>query len=100
MDRSFVGQQTSSAMPRKNCHLHQASLRRYPEIKLMRQAMALRWPLVCFALALGLGISQLLAQNLNADSELSLGIEAYKKAKYNEAIDHLERHVTLRPESM
>ena len=62
--------------------------------------MTLRWLLLGFTLALGLAVPQLLAQDSNADSELSLGIAAYGKAKYSEAIDHLERAVTLSPKAV
>jgi len=62
--------------------------------------MTARWPLVCFTLALGLAVPQLLAQISNADSELSLGIAAYEKGKNNEAIEHLERVVALMPNSV
>ena len=62
--------------------------------------MTLRWPLLSFTLALGLAVPQMLAQNSNADSELKLGIAAYGKAKYSDAIDHLERAVTLNPKAV
>jgi tetratricopeptide (TPR) repeat protein len=41
----------------------------------------------------------LFSQNLNAANELKLGIAAYEKAKYEEAIEHLERALALDPES-
>jgi tetratricopeptide (TPR) repeat protein len=62
--------------------------------------MTLRWPLLSFTLALGLAVPQMLAQKSNADSELELGIAAYGKAKYSDAIDHLERAVTLNPKAV
>jgi tetratricopeptide (TPR) repeat protein len=62
--------------------------------------MTPRWPLLGFTLALGLAVPQLLAQDSNADSELSLGIAAFGKSKYSEAIDHLERAVTLSPKAV
>lgn len=42
---------------------------------------------------------QLAGQNFNAKSELTLGITAFHKAKYKEAIEHLERVVALDPQS-
>jgi hypothetical protein len=62
--------------------------------------MTHRWALLSFTLTLGLAVPQMLAQNFNADSELELGIAAYGKAKYSEAIDHLERAVTLNPKAV
>jgi len=64
--------------------------------------MNLRWLLLGFTLALGLALAlpQLLAQDSNANSELSLGIAAYEKAKYSEAIDHLERAITVSPKAV
>lgn len=62
--------------------------------------MTRRWALLSFTLALGLAIPQMLAQNSSADSELTLGIAAYGKARYSDAIDHLERAVTLNPKAV
>jgi tetratricopeptide (TPR) repeat protein len=62
--------------------------------------MTLRWPILSVTLALGLAVPQMLAQNSNADSELTLGIAAYGKAKYSDAIEHLERAVTLNPKAV
>jgi tetratricopeptide (TPR) repeat protein len=55
--------------------------------------------LVCI-LALGVAVQRSLGQNLNANSELSLGVAAYEKAEYHDAIEHLERVVTLSPKSV
>src|SRR5689334_5381089 len=63
-------------------------------------SMALRWPLLIFTLALGLAVPQMLAENSNAESELKLGIATYGKAKYSDAIEHLERAVTLNPRTV
>jgi len=62
--------------------------------------MTRRWQLLCFTLALSLDVAHLSGQNLNGDSELTLGITAYEKATYTDAIDHLERAVTLDPKSL
>ena len=61
--------------------------------------MTPRW-VPCFALAFCLGVPWLSGQNFNANSELSLGIAAYEKAKYRDAIDHFERAVTLDPRTV
>ena len=42
----------------------------------------------------------LFSQNFNATTELQLGIAAYEKSKYWDAIDHLERAVTLDPSAI
>jgi tetratricopeptide (TPR) repeat protein len=49
---------------------------------------------VCFMAPL------LQSQNFNADSELNSGIAAYENGKYDDAIEHLERAVTLNPKSL
>jgi Flp pilus assembly protein TadD len=42
----------------------------------------------------------LYSQNLNAIAELNLGIAAYDKAEYSDAIDHLERTAVLDPNAV
>lgn len=53
--------------------------------------------LLCALLLSLSGASSLNSQNLNASAELKLGIAAYQKARYEDAIEHLERAVTLDP---
>ena len=65
---------------------------------LRRPTAIRRWLLVSITLALCLG-SQLVGQNLDIASELSLGIAAFDHAKYGEAILHLQRVVTVDPQS-
>ena len=58
-----------------------------------------RWPACSLALIFCFLAPQLVGQNFNAKSELTLGITAFHQAKYKEAIEHLERVVTLDPRS-
>src|SRR5690242_11585806 len=57
----------------------------------------LRTGLVWLLLSLSLGISVARPQTLDAEAELKLGIAAYEKASYEEAIGHLERTISLQP---
>ena len=70
------------------------------EVRCSGRSPTVRSALICLMLGLGVTFQQLLGQNLNADSELRLGVAAYDKAEYKDAIDHLERVVTLSPKSV
>lgn len=54
----------------------------------------------CFALIGCLTASPLRCQTPDAKAELNLGIAAYEKASYKEAIQHLEHVISLDPEAM
>ena len=56
--------------------------------------------LICHDVSLCFLSFALLAQVPDAQSELRLGIEAYKDAAYNDAIEHLERAVARDPTSV
>jgi tetratricopeptide (TPR) repeat protein len=58
---------------------------------------ALRAAAVIFALFISFSAN--LSAQITADEEMNLGVQAYKQAKYDEAIQHFERCVTLAPDN-
>jgi len=59
----------------------------------------MKWACKLFAVALAAVFSLNLSAQSTADAELSLGVAAYKQARFAEAVQHLERAISIDPDN-